>query len=185
MRILVVEDDAKMADLLSRGLREEGAAVDVATNGEDAQWMARAVDHDAIVLDVNLPGMDGFETCRRIRAGGVWSPVRMLTARDAVEDGVAGLDTGADDYLTEARDRRGTLRGVRLTRRRIPADLDRRRHRDHPVLELGQHAGTNAAVDVDLFYAVTDPDQAVYLDELRAAAARVAGLRLHLNSTWT
>ncbi len=101
MRILVVEDDAKMADLLSRGLREEGEAVDIATSGEDAQWMARAVEYDAIVLDVNLPGIDGFETCRRIRAGGVWSPVLMLTARDSVEDRVAGLDGGADDYLTK------------------------------------------------------------------------------------
>ncbi len=90
-----------MADLLSRGLREEGEAVDVAMNGEDAQWMAGAVGYDAIVLDVNLPGIDGFETCRRIRAGGVWAPVLMLTARDSVEDRVAGLDGGADDYLTK------------------------------------------------------------------------------------
>ena len=101
MRILVVEDDAKMAELVRRGLREDGESVDIAATGEDATWMARAVEYDVIVLDVNLPGIDGFETCRRIRAGGVWAPVLMLTARDAVEDRVAGLDGGADDYLTK------------------------------------------------------------------------------------
>jgi len=101
MRILVVEDDAKMAELLRRGLREDGESVDVAVAGEDALWMAKAVDYDAVVLDVNLPGIDGFETCRRLRAGGVWAAVLMLTARDAVEDRVAGLDGGADDYLTK------------------------------------------------------------------------------------
>jgi two-component system, OmpR family, response regulator len=101
VRILIVEDDVKMAALLRRGLREEGVAVDVATRGEDALWMAGASEYDALVLDVMLPGIDGFETCRRLREDGVWSPVLMLTARDAVEDRVAGLDGGADDYLTK------------------------------------------------------------------------------------
>ncbi|HEU0023887.1 MAG TPA: response regulator transcription factor [Thermoleophilaceae bacterium] len=101
MRILVVEDDVKMASLIRRGLREEGHAADVAIKGEDALWMAQATDYDAIVLDVMLPGLDGFETCRRLRGEGVWAPVLMLTARDSVEDRVAGLDRGADDYLTK------------------------------------------------------------------------------------
>ncbi|MEK6276225.1 MAG: response regulator transcription factor [Actinomycetota bacterium] len=101
MRILIVEDDVKMAALLRRGLREEGVAVDVAGRGEDALWRAGATEYDAIVLDVMLPGIDGFETCRRLREDGVWAPVLMLTARDAVEDRVAGLDGGADDYLTK------------------------------------------------------------------------------------
>jgi two-component system OmpR family response regulator len=101
MRVLVVEDDVKMASLLRRGLVEEGLAADVASTGEDALWMAEAHPYDAIVLDVMLPGLSGFETCRRIRTAGVWSPVLMLTARDAVEDRVAGLDSGADDYLTK------------------------------------------------------------------------------------
>jgi two-component system, OmpR family, response regulator len=101
MRVLVVEDDIKMAALLQRGLREEGLAVDVAGRGEEALWMAEATEYDALVLDVMLPGIDGFETCRRLREGGVWTPVLMLTARDAVEDRVAGLDGGADDYLTK------------------------------------------------------------------------------------
>jgi len=101
VRILIVEDDVKMAALLRRGLQEEGLAVDVAGRGEEALWMAEATEYDALVLDVMLPGIDGFETCRRLREGGVWTPVLMLTARDAVEDRVAGLDGGADDYLTK------------------------------------------------------------------------------------
>jgi two-component system, OmpR family, response regulator len=101
MRLLVVEDDVKMAALLRRGLNEEGAAVDVARSGEDGVWMAAATDYDAVVLDVMLPGIDGFEACRRMRDEGVWAPVLLLTARDAVEDRVAGLDGGADDYLTK------------------------------------------------------------------------------------
>ena len=99
MRILVVEDEAKMAGLLQRGLGGEGLATDVAPTGEDALWMAGSTTYDAIVLDVMLPGIDGLETCRRLREQGVWTPVLMLTARDGVEDRVAGLDGGADDYL--------------------------------------------------------------------------------------
>jgi two-component system, OmpR family, response regulator len=99
MRILVVEDEVKMVGLIRRGLVEEGHAADVASTGEDAIWMAQAHPYDAIVLDVMLPRLSGFETCRTLRNVGVWAPVLMLTARDAVEDRVAGLDAGADDYL--------------------------------------------------------------------------------------
>jgi len=101
MRVLVVEDKLKMASLIRRGLVEDGHGAEVATTGEDALWMAEAHPYDAIVLDVMLPGLSGFETCRRLRNAGVWSPVLMLTSRDAVEDRVAGLDAGADDYLTK------------------------------------------------------------------------------------
>jgi len=101
MRVLIVEDETKMAALLQRGLREDGVAADVAAAGEDAVWMAGATDYDAIVLDVMLPGIDGFDVCRRLRADGIRSPVLMLTARDAVDDRVRGLDTGADDYLVK------------------------------------------------------------------------------------
>jgi two-component system, OmpR family, response regulator len=101
MRVLVVEDELRMASLIRRGLVKEGLAADIAPNGEEALVSARASDYDAIVLDVMLPGINGFETCRRLREGGVWAPVLMLTARDSVEDRVAGLDTGADDYLVK------------------------------------------------------------------------------------
>jgi two-component system OmpR family response regulator len=101
MRVLNVEDELKMAGLIRRGLVEEGHAADVAGSGEDALWMAQAHPYDAVVLDLMLPGLSGFETCRRLRNEGVWSPVLMLTARDAVEDRVNGLDAGADDYLTK------------------------------------------------------------------------------------
>jgi DNA-binding response OmpR family regulator len=101
MRVLVVEDEVKMAGLLKRGLEEEGYAVDLVRNGADAVWMGTENAYDAIVLDVMLPDLDGFEICRRLRAEGRWAPVVMLTARDAVTDRVAGLDAGADDYLTK------------------------------------------------------------------------------------
>jgi two-component system OmpR family response regulator len=101
VRVLVVEDEVKMASLIRRGLRADGMAADVAIRGEDALWMAGATDYDVIVLDVMLPDLDGFAVCRRLRADGVWAPVLMLTARDAIEDRVQGLDTGADDYLVK------------------------------------------------------------------------------------
>ncbi len=101
MRVLIVEDEVKMAGLIRRGLMGEGMVADVATRGEDALWMAGSTPYDAVILDVMLPGIDGFETCRRLRQDGVWIPVLMLTARDAIEDRVAGLDGGADDYLTK------------------------------------------------------------------------------------
>jgi len=101
MRFLVVEDDLRLSGLLRRGLSEHGNAADVASCGEDALWMAKAHRYDAIVLDVMLPGLDGFQTCARLRADNVWTPVLMLTARDAVDDRIAGLDSGADDYLTK------------------------------------------------------------------------------------
>ena len=101
MRLLVVEDDIKMAALLKRGLEREGYAVDVAASGGDALWAGREFPYDAVVLDAMIPGPDGFEVCRRLRAAGRWMPVVMLTARDAVEDRVRGLDAGADDYLTK------------------------------------------------------------------------------------
>ncbi len=99
MRILIVEDEPKMAGLLRRGVAEAGGVVDVTDSGEDALWMAASTPYDVIVLDVMLPGIDGFETCRRLRDDEIWSPVLMLTARGEVEDRVAGLDGGADDYL--------------------------------------------------------------------------------------
>jgi two-component system, OmpR family, response regulator len=101
MRALIVEDEVKMADLLRRSLTEEGYAADVALDGDRAIDLAAESQYDVILLDVMLPGVDGFEVCRRLRASGVRSPALMLTARDAVSDRAAGLDAGADDYLTK------------------------------------------------------------------------------------
>jgi two-component system OmpR family response regulator len=130
VRVLLVEDEKKLGELLGRGLREEGYAADVADRGEAALWMARAVDYDAIVLDIMLPGVDGFEVCRRLRRDGVWTPVLMLTARDAIEDRVSGLDTGADVYLTKPFSFDELLARLRALTRRAPAERP-------AVLEVG------------------------------------------------
>jgi two-component system OmpR family response regulator len=130
MRVLVVEDEVKLAGLIRRGLREEGVLADVAIKGEDALWMAEATGYDVVVLDVMLPGIDGFETCRRLRGDGVRTPILMLTARDAVEDRIAGLDTGADDYLTKPFDFGELLARLRALARRGPAERG-------PVLRVG------------------------------------------------
>ena len=122
MRLLVVEDEPKLAALLGRGLREEGHAVDVAGRGEDALWMARAVTYDAVVLDVMLPGLDGFSVCRELRESKVWTPVLLLTARDAVEDRVSGLDAGADDYLVKPFSFSELLARLRALVRRVPVE---------------------------------------------------------------
>jgi two-component system OmpR family response regulator len=120
MRVLVVEDEAKLAGLLARGLGEEGHVADVAGRGEDALWMAKAAPYDAIVLDVMLPGLDGFATCRELRANDVWAPVLFLTARDGIEDRVRGLDNGADDYLVKPFSFAELLARLRALVRRAP-----------------------------------------------------------------
>jgi two-component system OmpR family response regulator len=130
VRVLIVEDELRMASLIRRGLIKEGLAVDVAAKGEDALWMAKASSYDAIVLDVMLPGIDGFETCRLLRNSDIWAPVLMLTARDSVEDRVAGLDTGADDYLVKPFAFAELLARLRALARR--GDLER-----PSVLEVG------------------------------------------------
>jgi two-component system, OmpR family, response regulator len=130
MRLLIVEDEEKLASLLARGLTEEGHAVDVAGNGDDALWMAAATEYDAIVLDVMLPGRDGLSTCRELRARKNWTPVLMLTARDAVEDRVNGLDTGADDYLAKPFSFSELLARLRAVARRAPTERP-------TVLEVG------------------------------------------------
>jgi two-component system, OmpR family, response regulator len=122
MRVLIVEDHVKMAGLIKRGLQKEGMATDVATNGEDALWRAQATEYDAIILDVMLPGIDGFEVCGRLRAEGVWAPILMLTARGAVRDRVAGLDGGADDYLTKPFSYSELLARLRALVRRGPVE---------------------------------------------------------------
>lgn len=101
MRVLLIEDEPKMSSLLLRGLGEEGLFTDMAATGVDGVWAAQENDYDAVVLDVMLPDIDGFEVCRQIRSAQVLAPILMLTARDAVGDRVNGLDAGADDYLVK------------------------------------------------------------------------------------
>jgi two-component system OmpR family response regulator len=122
VRVLIVEDQPKLAALLARGLREEGHAADIAARGEDALWMAPAAAYDVVVLDIMLPGIDGVETCRRLRKSGFWTPVLMLTARDAIDDRVTGLDSGADDYLTKPFSFDELLARLRALARRAPAE---------------------------------------------------------------
>ena len=119
-----------MAAAIRRALRAEDIVADVATRGEDALWMAGSTEFDAIVLDVMLPGIDGFEVCRRLREDGVWTPVIMLTARDAVEDRIQGLDQGADDYLTKPFSVAELLARLRALARRGAVERP-------PVLEVG------------------------------------------------
>lgn len=123
MRILLVEDEPGAAQMLAQGLREQTYAVDVATDGETALWQVHDNDYDLILLDVMLPRKDGFAVCRELRAAGMAVPVLMLTARDAVQDRIAGLDHGADDYLTKPFDFYELLARVRALLRRGPAFL--------------------------------------------------------------
>jgi two-component system OmpR family response regulator len=130
MRVLIVEDDVPMAAAIRRGLQTEDIVADVATRGEDAVWMAGATEFDAVILDVMLPGIDGFETCRRLREDGVWAPIIMLTARDTIEDRVQGLDQGADDYLVKPFSLAELLARLRALARRGPVERP-------AVLEVG------------------------------------------------
>jgi two-component system OmpR family response regulator len=122
VKVLIVEDDVPLASALRRGLRAEGIVADVAVRGEDALWIIAAGEFDAVVLDVMLPGIDGFETCRRLRGDGVWTPIIMLTARDGVDDRVRGLDEGADDYLVKPFSLAELLARLRALSRRGPVE---------------------------------------------------------------
>ena len=179
MRLLVVEDEPKLAALVARGLREEGYAVDVAGRGEDALWMAHAAPYDAILLDVMLPGTDGFDVCRRLRKESVWSPILMLTARDAVGDRVAGLDAGADDYLPKPFAFDELLARVRSLIRRVPAERP-------TVLEVGSlrldpaaHQAWRGDTALDL-----SPKELALLEVFMRSPGRVLSRSQLLDSAW-
>jgi len=130
VHVLLVEDEIRMAAAMRRALRAEGIVADIAGTGTEAIAMARATEYDVLVLDVMLPDVDGFETCRRLRAERVWVPIIMLTARDAIEDRVRGLDQGADDYLTKPFSLAELLARLRALARRGPVERP-------AVLEVG------------------------------------------------
>jgi two-component system, OmpR family, response regulator len=179
VRVLVVEDNPKIAALVSRALSEDGIAADRAERGEDALWMAGSTDYDAIVLDVMLPGIDGFETCRRLRDDGVRSPVLMLTALDAVHDRVAGLDGGADDYLTKPFSVNELLARLRALGRRGPVA--------HPVvltvgdirLDPVSHRAWRGEVEV-----VLSPKEFSLLEVLMRAPGHVLSRYQLLEHAW-
>jgi two-component system OmpR family response regulator len=150
VRVLIVEDQPKFAALLARGLREEGHAADVADRGEDALWMAAAAPYDAILLDIMLPGIDGLDTCRKLRELGVWTPVLMLTARDAVGDRVTGLDAGADDYLVKPFSFDELLARLRALTRRAPAERPVTVEVGDLRLDPAAHRAWRGAIELEL-----------------------------------
>ena len=179
MRVLVVEDEPKMAGLVKRGLQEENIAVDVASRGEDAVWMAGSTEYDVVVLDVMLPGLDGFEVCRRLRADEVWTPVLMLTARDAVEDRVAGLDGGADDYLVKPFSFEELLARLRALARRGSAERP-------AVLEAGDlrlDPATRRATRGDAEIALSQKEYALLETLMRRPGVALSRLQL-LEHAW-
>jgi two-component system OmpR family response regulator len=141
MRVLIVEDHLPLADLIRQTLQAHQVLADVASTGEQALWMAGGHHYDVITLDVSLPGIDGLETCRRLRAAGVETPILMLTARSAVDHRVAGLDAGADDYLTKPAHVQELLARLRALARRAPRPRP-------PTLRVGDLVYDEAACEV-------------------------------------
>lgn len=135
MRVLVIEDEIKMAAFIKRGLEEEGIAVDISSDGEDGLFRAKAGSYDLIILDITLPVLDGLEVCRRIRQEGATTPILLLTARDSVEMKVRGLDSGADDYLTKPFAFAELLARMRALRRRDRAEISIRLQVEDLVLD--------------------------------------------------
>ena len=150
VRVLVVEDSARMASVLRRALSEEGYEVDVVERGLDAVAAVERTAHDAIVMDVMLPDIDGFEACRRIRARGCGAPTLMLTARDRVDDRVAGLDAGADDYLTKPFALRELLARMRALLRRGPIEHPELLRVGDLVLDPARRSVRRGGVDIAL-----------------------------------
>jgi two-component system OmpR family response regulator len=150
VRTLIVEDEVRLAKLVREGLMAEGLLADVAIRGEDALWMAASTAYDAICLDVNLPGIDGFETCRRLRADGITTPILMLTARDAVDDRITGLDTGADDYLVKPFDFGELLARLRAMARRRPTAEGNVLRVGDLTLDLATHRVQRAGQKIEL-----------------------------------
>jgi two-component system, OmpR family, response regulator len=150
VRVLIVEDEVKLAALIRKALREEGMLADVAIKGEDALWMGAATPYDVLVLDVNLPGIDGFEVCHRLRTDGVRTPILMLTARDGVDDRITGLNTGADDYVVKPFDFNELFARIRALARRGPVERGPALTVGDLSLDLATHVVTRAGAEIEL-----------------------------------
>ena len=179
MRVLVVEDDARMADMLERGLREQGYAVDVARDGERALYQAAVNEYDALVLDVSLPRRDGLSVAQQLRAKGSRVPVLMLTARDSVRDRVAGLDAGADDYLTKPFELEELFARLRALLRRMPELLPSEIRIADLVIDTRSQAVTRAGKSI----ALTTKEYAM-LEFLARNAGRVVGRAELTDHVW-
>ena len=150
MHVLIVEDEKKMAELLKKGLEEENHSVSLAFDGRDALEMAQALEYDAIVLDLMLPGIDGFEVARRLRKGGNKTPILVLTARDTVPDVVKGLDIGADDYMTKPFSFEEFLARLRSVSRRGSAPRPTLLQVGDLILNPASHEVTRAGEEISL-----------------------------------
>jgi two-component system, OmpR family, response regulator len=150
MRLLVVEDDPAMSDLLRRALSKEGYAVDTVDNGTDAIWSITETDYDAVVLDVMIPGANGFEVCAEARRRSRWSPILLLTARDAVDDRVRGLDAGADDYLTKPFALAELFARIRAITRRDISERPVMIHVDDLILDPADRSVTRGGTPIEL-----------------------------------
>jgi two-component system, OmpR family, response regulator len=150
MRVLVVEDDVAMSDLLRRALTKEGYAVDTVDNGTDAIWSITETDYDVVVLDVMIPAPDGFAVCAEARKRGRWSPILLLTARDAIDDRVKGLDAGADDYLTKPFALAELFARIRAITRRDVSERPVQLHVDDLVLDPADRSVSRNGTTIEL-----------------------------------
>jgi len=170
MKLLIVEDEHKVVDYLRSGLTEQGWVVDVALDGEEGMHLATEFDYDVIVLDVMIPGRNGFEVCRDLRKKGHRTPILMLTARDAVEDRITGLDRGADDYLVKPFEFRELLARLRALLRR-PTDL---RPAQISVADLTLDTGSQTAMRAGRSIGLTHKEYSL-LEYLMRNSGRVIG----------
>jgi two-component system OmpR family response regulator len=179
MRVLIVEDGPTTAALVRHALVGAGMLVDTAVSGEDAVWMAQSAPYAVICLDVNLPGIDGFETCRRLRAADVRTPVLMLTARAAVGDRITGLNTGADDYLTKPFDAGELLARVNALARRPPALVAEVLRVGDLTLDRATHRVARGDTEIEL-----SVKQVQLLDVFMSNAGRVLTRADLLDGAW-
>jgi two-component system OmpR family response regulator len=179
MRVLVTEDDAAMAGLVSQGLREDGYEVDVEASGERAIAAVRETVYDIVLLDVMLPGIDGFATCRRLRGRGASMPVLMLTARDEIDDRVRGLDAGADDYLTKPFSLAELLARVRALLRRGPGEFGSRVAVGDVLLDTKSLALWRGGVRVDL-----TPRECAVMEVLMRQSGRIVARGQIIEHAW-